>query len=392
MSGLDARARRRHVRTFAIAWHLAGPVIRRLLRWEGEPIPQVEGPVFLVSNHNTDLDCVLLGLASRRQIYFVATETVARMGLLGKFLMRYFDPILHNKGTVGAGTSRAILSRIRAGYGVALFPEGNRSFNGLTCPIPPATGKLIRLSGATLVTYRLTGGYFTTPRWGRGLRRGRIRGRVMGVYPPEQLRAMAPEEVQAAVERDLQTDAYAEQREEPVAFRSRHGAEYLESTLFLCPHCGKIGTLQSAGDRLSCRDCGRTLIYTPTGMPRAPDGAETTITALDLAQRQRLEALAEAAGRDALFSDPVHVRRVENGQSTEESEAVLSAGAGGFAAGDRQFSLDEISALSIVQRSRLLLYPAAESAHYEFTGAPGFNALKYLYLFRHYRPSANGVL
>ena len=183
--------KRRHVRAFRFFSVLLRPAMRILLRFRGETIPDPGGPVFVLCNHNTDLDCILLGLSARRQIYFVATETVARMGMLGWLVRRYFDPILHRKGVQGAATVRAILSRIRDGSSVALFPEGNRSFNGLTCPIPPATGKLTRICGATLITYRLTGGYFTSPRWGRGLRRGRLTGKVEGVYSPDDLKSMS---------------------------------------------------------------------------------------------------------------------------------------------------------------------------------------------------------
>ena len=213
------RDQRRHVRAFAFFSALLRPAMRLLLRFRGERIPDPGGPVFVLCNHNTDLDCILVGLSARRQIYFVATETIVRMGLLGKLVKRYFDPILHRKGVQGAATVRAILERIRAGFSVALFPEGNRSFNGQTCPIPPATGKLARMCGATLITYRLTGGYLTSPRWGRGLRRGKMTGAVVGVYSPETLKAMSAGEVQALIERDLWTDAYEEQKSAPVPFR-----------------------------------------------------------------------------------------------------------------------------------------------------------------------------
>ena len=160
-------AERRHKFALNCTRVYAGALTRLLFGYHGQRLPKLDGPVFIVSNHNTDIDCVFLGMAAHGLIYFVATETLARMGFAGRFLMYWFDPILHSKGTVGTATSRAILSRLRAGHSVGLFPEGNRSFNGQTCPIPPATGKLAKLAGATLVTYRLTGGYFTTPQVGQ---------------------------------------------------------------------------------------------------------------------------------------------------------------------------------------------------------------------------------
>ncbi len=384
---------RRHDRVFKISDFIFRPLARPVFGYHWEQLPRIDGPIFLLCNHNTDLDCAFLGLAARRTVYFVATETIARMGLAGRLLMRLFNPILHNKGTVGAGTTRAILERLRAGRSVALFPEGNRSFNGQTCPIPPATGKLARLTGATLVTYRITGGYFTTPRWGRGLRRGRLEGAVRGVYSPETLKAMKPEEIQAAIERDLWTDAYEEQQAHPVPFRGRHRAEYLESTLFLCPACGEIGGLRSKGNTLFCR-CGCRMRFTPCGyLEDEKTGAAHTVTELERAQREKLASLAETAGEDALFSDPVLLRQVEQDHSVSGEESVrFTAFRDRFTAGGRTLPMEEIDAVSVVQRNRLLLYPANERAHYELTGEPGFNALKYLCLFRLVRPSANGGL
>lgn len=382
------RDQRRHVRAFAFFGALLRPWMRLLLCYRGEPIPDPGGPVFVLCNHNTDLDCILLGLSARRQIYFVATETVTRMGLLGKLVKRYFDPILHRKGVQGAATVRAILSRIRDGFSVALFPEGNRSFNGQTCPIPPATGKLARMCGATLITYRLTGGYLTSPRWGRGLRRGKMTGAVVGVYSPETLKAMSAGEVQALIERDLWTDAYEEQASAPVPFRGKARAEYLESMLFRCPRCGKYGTLRSKKHRLFC-DCGFDAVFTEYGMLASAGGERYTVTELDRLQRASFAALPEAG---CLFSDGATLRHIGKTHEVISEHPVTLRAFRDRLELNEPMPLAEIDAMSIVQRNRLLIYPAGNDGHLEITGAPGFNALKYLYLFRLTRPSVNGSL
>ena len=385
-------AQRRHKFALNCTRVYAGALTRLLFHYHGQRLPKLDGPVFMVSNHNTDIDCVFLGMAAHGLIYFVATETLARMGFAGRFLMYWFDPILHAKGSVGTATSRAILTRLREGHSVGLFPEGNRSFNGRTCPIPPATGKLAKLAGATLVTYRFIGGYFTTPRWGRGIRKGRMDGRVMGIYSPETLKAMSAQEVQAAIERDLYTDAYAEQAERPTRFRGRAPAEHLESMLFLCPSCGKIGTLRSEKDSLSCA-CGYTMRFTPYGYLEDESGTQHTITALDDAQREHLARLAQDAGEEPLFSDSVRMRRVEADHSvTKEQDILLSACADRLILGGETLPMADIESMSIVQRNQLLIQRAQDRGHYEFTGAPGFSALKYLYLLRIAHPSANGSL
>ena len=382
------RDQRRHARAFSFFPVLLRPAMRLLLRYRGEPIPDPGGPVFVLSNHNTDLDCILLGLSARRLMYFVATETVVRMGFLGKLVRRYFDPILHRKGVQGAATVRAILSRIRDGFSVVLFPEGNRSFNGQTCPIPPATGKLARMCGATLVTYRLTGGYFTSPRWGRGLRKGRMTGTVAGVYSPETLKSMSAAEIQAVIERDLWTDAYEEQKENPVRFRGKARAEYLESMLYRCPKCGNFGTLRSKKHRLFC-ECGLDLTFTEEGMLESADGTQYTVTELDRLQR---ESLTELPASGCLFSDEVTLRQIgKDHEVVSEQSITLQAFRDRIELND-PLPMEHIEAMSIVQRNRLLIYPAGTDGNLEITGAPSFNALKYFYLFRQTRPSVNGSL
>ena len=72
-----------------------------------------------------------------------------------------------------------------------------------------------------------------------------------------------------------------------------------------------------------------------------------------------------------------------------ETAVTLKAFRDRFEAGE---PLDQIEAMSIVQRNRLLIYPAGNNGHLEITGVPAFNALKYFYLFRLTHPSVNGTL
>lgn len=389
-----AKHYRRHVRIFRFLRVLILPFMRLLFGFRFERIPASEGPQFVVCNHNTDLDCVFLGIAAPGQMYYVATETVARMGLLGKIVMRWFDPILHHKGSQGAATTRAILGCLKAGYSVGLFPEGNRSFNGETCPIPPATGKIARVSGATLVTYRLTGGYLSSPRWGRGIRKGKLEGRLAGVYTPEQLKKMSADEVRAAIERDLWTDAYEEQRKEPVVFRGARRAEYLEAMLFRCPACGALGSLHSKRHTLSCDQCGARMVFTEYGFLRGEDGTEKTLRDLDRAQRESLAALAEKTPEDTpLFSDELTLREVGAAHRLRgEKHVTLRAFPGRFELGGRDVPFERVDSISVVQRNRLTLHEEGGELHLELTGGKTFNALKYLYLFRIAHPSVSGTL
>ncbi|HPS75954.1 MAG TPA: 1-acyl-sn-glycerol-3-phosphate acyltransferase [Oscillospiraceae bacterium] len=298
--------RRDHHKRHVFWWSLARPVAKALsgalFCYSGD-VCALPGPLYIVANHNCDLDPAFVVAAFREQAAFVGSEHILRQGLLSRFLVRINDPIGRQKGGSAAGAVKEMLRRLKNGRSVCLFPEGNRSFDGVTRPFPPATGKLARASGATLVTFRISGGYLSNPRWGEGLRRGRVRGVVAGIYPPEKLRAMTEDAVNAAIAADLFEDAWEAQRAHPVPYRGRRLAEHLETLLFTCPACGKMHRMQSAGSRFFCRGCGYEVRYDAAGFFTGRDVRFDTVRAWNLWQDGQIAALCRSAGEGPIFTD-----------------------------------------------------------------------------------------
>lgn len=368
--------KKRHERVFAFFYFLLRPFLTRKFNYTYDPIC-VEGNCFLLCNHNLELDPVLLSLAAGRQTYFVASEHIMRKGFGTWFLMRYFRPIIHTKGTTGLQTTVSILKALKAGDSVAMYPEGNRSFNGMTGAIFPAGGKLARRSGASLVTYRIEGGYLTQPRWSKSLRRGKLTGKLVHIYSPAELKAMTDDEVNAAIERDLFEDAYATERRERIPFRGHDLAEGLETALFACPQCGRIGTLHSHGDTVAC-DCGFAADYDEYGMLHGTDGKERTVTEWDAWQRQHLAALMGQGGTEPLFTDEVTVLTIEGHEIRASHTGTLTACRDRFTFGDRTLTPGEIEGAAVFSRNVLTVHAGSQ---YEIRGAEDFSALKYLYLY-----------
>lgn len=365
---------------------LMRPVFWLAIGYRGEKIPYIEGPVLILHNHTTDIDFALLAASSYSRGYFVASSTVERNGRIGKWACDKYHIIRHDKGGSGIETTRAILERIKWGYGIVLAPEGNRSFNGETCPIPASTGKLARISGATLITYRFSGGYLTSPRWGKGFRRGRIRGQLMGIYTPEQLQSMNAREIQAQIEKDLGTEALDEQKKPPVRYRSRKRAEYLETLIYLCPGCKKLGTLHSKGDRISC-GCGYSFRFSEYGYLTDDRGRKCSIPVLDRNQKRVFrEILAGQDSGQMLFSDRLTEQTIDfEGKITGERQVTVAAYKDHLDIDDWQFDWGSVQDVSIVQRNELILHIRGMSDHYEYKGSPVFNAVKYKDLFEKLR-------
>ncbi len=299
--------RRLHIITWAVVRAVMTPYLKLRFNYSFEKC-EVEGPCLVMASHDTDWDPLLLGAAFPKQMYFVASEHIFRWGFISFLLRLFIDPISRLKGTTAGDTVLTIMRRLRKGYNVAMFANGSRSFNGISEDILPSTGKLARSSGATLITYRFDGGYFTQPRWSHpGTRRGRIKGYVVGIYKPEELKKMSVDEINAIINRDLHVDAYAVQRADPVAFKGKRRAEYLETVLCRCPHCGELGHMQSEDDRFFCTSCGYALRYDEYGFFRGEEGFDAvydSVTDWDKAQSEILFEMADSAAEGALiFSD-----------------------------------------------------------------------------------------
>ena len=250
-------------------WKLMRPLVRLILlirfNYRCRTVAP-KGPCIVVCNHVTDWDPLLVGAAFRDQMYFLASEHIMRLGFVSRMLDWLVHPIVRQKSGSAAGAVKEMLRTLKNGCSVALFPEGNRCWDGVTRDFPASTGKLVKAGGVSLVTFRLRGGYLSSPRWsGDTARRGELRGELVKIYTPEELKGMSALQINAAIARDIHVDAFEDQRSRPVLYRGRRLAENLETLLFVCPKCFSVGTLFSADDVFRCRRCGFETRYAPTG-------------------------------------------------------------------------------------------------------------------------------
>ena len=229
------------------------------------PAPELEGAYIVLPNHSCGGDQFFVAFSFlKRHMYYVASEHAFRKKLLGAVMRFATGPISRVKGTVAASTVLSIMRWLRQGVPICIFPEGNRTWNGRSLPLHPTTAKLLRTSGVPVMTYRIEGGYLSDPRWSHSLRRGRLRGGVVHVYQPEELKKMSLAEINERISADLWVDTDESQSREHIPYRGRRLAEGLEEALFICPKCGGIGTLRGEGNMFSCA-CGLRAEYGEDG-------------------------------------------------------------------------------------------------------------------------------
>ena len=349
--------------------------IRRRFNLQAVPC-DTEGPCIIISNHATTWDPLLLAMSfPDKHIHFVASEHIFRLGLVSRLICALVAPIPRRKGSTGTDTAMACLRKLKAGGSVCIFAEGDATWDGVSASVFPATGKLARSSGATLITYRLEGGYLSLPRWSRLLRRGRMRGHAVEVYSPERLRAMKPEEITAAIDRDIYEDAWQRQRAEGVEYKDPRRAENIELGLFLCPRCLRVGGIKGAGSQVSC-GCGFHTSFTPTGFFDPPEPFESFLQ-WDLWQLERLREGGFLHGEELFADENVTLRRIETGHGERKlCRGRLIQYAESLDIDGRRFRLAEISDMAMVKAS-VLLFTAGES-YYELRAERPCCLRKYL--------------
>ncbi len=335
-----------------------------------------EGPYIVLSNHTTDYDPLLVGVSFKQQMYFVASEHIMRWGFLSRLLQYAFDPIVRYKGTVAASTVMTILRRIRKGANVCIFAEGARSWDGCTGPILPSTGSLVKSARCSLITYRLEGGYFVSPRWsGASIRRGYLHGAPVHIYTREQLEAMSVEEINEVICRDLQEDAYARQIENPKKYRSKNPADRLDNLLFICPFCGAEETLSTAGDTVQCTACSNSFRYDEFGMLHG-----LPVKTVRELYAWQVEKVREAAEKDVVYTtEHAVLTAIENHLPIPVAEGALSISREGIRCGEKLIRTEDITDLTMHGQHGIVF--SAEKAYYELRPDKTSNALKYQLMY-----------
>jgi len=294
----------RHDFIYRALWILSRHFIARKFNFKYKIIENLQSPYIVISNHVTNVDPILIGFSFGRCMYYVATDQLLRMGLKSRLLMYFFSPIVRAKTAQETQTVITIFRRLKDKCNICIFPEGMTSFNGEPYEIQPSISKLVKRAGVTLVTYRFTGGYFTYPRWARFIRKGKMEGNPVQIYSPEKIASMTEEEIYKAIIKDINVSAYGEQEKNPVVYRGKNRAEYLETVLYCCPKCRQFGTLTSCADILSCV-CGFQVRFNELNYFEIPNSKDTpspppppplkTITDWCNWQRKEVERLAGTA-------------------------------------------------------------------------------------------------
>ncbi len=369
--------KKRHIFFYRLLWLPVTVFLKLKFGYRFTIAKNLPETYIVLANHNTDYDPMLVGVSFPRQMYFVASEHILRWKNAAKFLRYAFSPIARYKGSTASSTVMEIIRTVRAGRNVCVFAEGNRSWDGITNPILPSTGKMVKSARCALVTYRIEGGYFVSPNWSeRNTRRGWLRGAPVNVYTKEQLAGMSVEEINAAIAGDLYEDAYARQLASPRRYRGKDLAEKFENLLFTCPECGAIDSIRSKGDTVRCEKCNLEFRYTEYGML---EGLRFT-TVRELAAWQKGEVEKAVCSGEARYTAPeAKLVSVARHEETPVDEGPLSMDTESLVCGGTAIPIAAISDMAMHGR-RTIVFTTPDN-YYELAIPGESNTLKFQLLY-----------
>ncbi|MBQ3194863.1 MAG: 1-acyl-sn-glycerol-3-phosphate acyltransferase [Clostridia bacterium] len=327
----------------------------------------------VLSNHTTDFDPLFVAASFKNQMYFVASEHITRWKKLYAFLKFGFEPIIRYKATVAGSTVIQVLRKTKKGKNVCIFAEGVRSWDGVTAKILPSTGQLVKRAGCGLVTYKIAGGYMTSPVWATGgCRKGDVKGQVVNIYTKEDLAAMTEDEVNAVINRDLYESAEQRQQTEGSLYKGKAMAEGLEKLLYACPSCGIYDCLETKGDKLFCKACGKEYIYQSNGKL-----SDQSIKALADAQLTLAEKDVTA---EIVYSVPsAEIYSVEKRSSQKIGEGSFSISPKTICCGSICIPTEEVGDMAIHGKNALVFCHG--NHYYEVLVPSPYSAYKFLIYF-----------
>ena len=350
-------------------------------------------PFLIMMNHQTAFDQFFVEMAIRTPVYYVASEDLFSKGWLSRIIEHVVAPIPIKKSVTDMKAVKTCVRVAREGGTIALAPEGNRTYSGVTESIKPSIVGLVRLLRLPVAIFRIEGGYGIHPRWSDVIRKGRMKAGIVRVIEPEEYASMSDDELFEALHKGLYWDDTAIGGE----YHHPKAAEYLERVMYVCPDCG-LSEWESRGDVITCKGCGQRVRYLPDLRLEGLDKAFPFVYAKDWYRYQEafVSRLHPEEYTDrAVYEDEVSLCRVilyKRKQKISECVKVRLWGDRMQLVGegvDIALPFDEVSVMSVLGRNKLNIYIGDDL--YQLKGNQRFNAVKYMNFYYHYDNVRKGV-
>ncbi len=346
-------------------------------------------PWLVLPNHVMTWDPVLISIFIKQPIYFIASDANFR-NRIASWWLRRVGAIPTSKQATDMTTLKQMMQLIRSGNTVGLFPEGERTWDGVTLDIIPATAKLARLAKVPVVVPVIKGGFLSMPRWSFTSRRGPVCIEYKVAVGADEIRTLHHEHIADRIRAAIHHDEYEYQKKQMKPYISPAPAEPLQLSLFICPECRGINCLEGRGRRFVCRSCRWEANFGSYGLFRPSGNMPLRFESIRDWSRWQLEELEqrikllrmEQSSEELFFDEPsMYSTGFKFNSLKKHGTGRLSLSPRGMHfRGDNMTSMfpwKDISALNVVYQNQLEFYFAGALQVFTFPKNPT-SALKYL--------------
>ena len=219
----------------------------------GDKIPKP--PFIMISNHGTFFDPWLVGHFSKWPLSIMNNEDAFKAPPFINWYMRQIGTFPKKKGASDFKAMKETLKRIKLGYPVLIFPEGQTSWDGKLQPIYPGVEKIAKLAKASIVIMNLKGNFLSKPWWADFYRKGEVRV-SWRVLKAKEIKEMSPDAILETILNEIKSDDLNDEKNRSVNFIGRDFAAGLNRFLWKCKKCGGDDTLEISLNKFSCVKCG----------------------------------------------------------------------------------------------------------------------------------------
>jgi len=178
-------------------FRMGGLVVYRL-RVHDQRLEPKTGSVLVVSNHQSLLDPVLIGITCHRRLNYIARATLFNFAPLGWFIQSVGGIPIDQDGS-GLSGIKETLRRLKRGEMVLVFPEGTRTKDGKLAPLKSGFCTLARRGNVQILPIAIEGTYDAWPRGQRFPRPGVVQVQFGEPIPSSVIAEMSDEELVAEV-------------------------------------------------------------------------------------------------------------------------------------------------------------------------------------------------
>jgi 1-acyl-sn-glycerol-3-phosphate acyltransferase len=180
-----------------------------------------KGGFLLLCNHQSFLDPMLTAIPVTRQCCFAARDTLFKPSALA-WLIRSFNAIPIKRDRANLTAMRLCIDRLKAGYGLILYPEATRTKDGRIAEIKPGFGLIAKRANVPVIPAVIDGAFECWPRHKKFFSAGKVFVAYGKSIPPEKIAELGDKQfakLLTKILREMQTELRLRVGREPFNYQ-----------------------------------------------------------------------------------------------------------------------------------------------------------------------------